>query len=101
MQELNRIKVGEFSIDTAITLEELEKNSNDAKYIEDKIVKIEDIFKKCETITLNSKDMGSFFNGVKLRMKRQDGIYKIYNEEGIFIGIGNVSMESLKRDVIL
>ena len=54
MQELNRIKVGEFSIDTAITLEELEKNSNDAKYIEDKIVKIEDIFKKCETITLNS-----------------------------------------------
>ena len=42
-----------------------------------------------------------FLNGVKLKVKLNNGIYRIYNTESNFIGLGEVKTETLKRDVIL
>lgn len=70
-------------------------------YIQNKLIKIEDIFEKNETIVLNSKNLELFLNGVKLGVKQQDGIYKIYDEMHTFIGLGEVNSSKLKRDLVL
>ena len=42
-----------------------------------------------------------FLNGVKITVNKSDGIYRIYKDNNIFIGIGIVEHNLLKRDIIL
>ena len=71
------------------------------EYIRDKIINIEDVFEKNEMLVLNSKKLELFLNGVKLNCQSIDGVYKIYDEKGVFIGTGEVKDNRLKRDVII
>ena len=50
---------------------------------------------------MDSKKIELFLNGVKLKSNLQDGIYKIYNKNNIFIGTGEIKNKELKRDVII
>ncbi len=59
------------------------------------------MFKEKDNITLNDKKLELFLNGVNLEYNLQDDIYKIYNKEKEFIGIGKIKNNKLKRDVIL
>ncbi|MCI8392987.1 MAG: hypothetical protein HFJ23_04025 [Clostridia bacterium] len=90
-----------FSIDKAIALEELEKNSEYTVYIQNRIIEIEDIFEKNENIILSQRELELFLNGVKIGTKNSDGIYKIYDEKQTFIGLGEVNSNRLKRDVVI
>lgn len=92
MKELNRTQVGEFKIEDAITIEELEQKQT--------CITIEDYFRQNKNINLNEKKLQLFLNGVKLTWLLPDGVYKIYNNEH-FIGIGTVKNNLLKRDIIL
>lgn len=92
MKELNRTQVGEFKIEDAITIEELEQKQT--------CITIEDYFRKNKNINLNEKKLQLFLNGVKLTWLLPDGVYKIYNNEH-FIGIGTVKNNLLKRDIII
>ena len=92
MKELNRTQVGEFKIEDAITIEELEQKQT--------CITIEDYFRQNKNINLNEKKLQLFLNGVKLTCLLPDGVYKIYNNEH-FIGIGTVKNNLLKRDIIL
>ena len=92
MKELNRTQVGEFKIEDAITIEELERKQT--------CITIEDYFRQNKNINLNEKKLKLFLNGVKLTWLLPDGVYKIYNNEH-FIGIGTVKNNLLKRDIIL
>lgn len=100
MQELQRIKVGDFEINNTITVEELKKYEEDKKKIEDKIITIEKIFNNKEEIQLNNKQLELLLNGVKLTMNSKDDIYRLYNNSK-FIGLGTVNKNILKRDVII
>lgn len=93
MSGLNRVQVGEFSIDQAISMEQLEKEK--VPYMT-----IEEIFQGSQAISLEKQRLQPFLNGVKLTMKRQDGVYRVYCNQ-FFIGIGIVDKELLKRDIIL
>ena len=42
-----------------------------------------------------------FLNGVNLTQNYNDGIYKIYNENNKFVGIGILENNLLKRDIVL
>ena len=94
MKELNRTKVGDFSINDSIMIEELE-NENYNNFIT-----IEDYFKSYENINLNEKRLQLFLNGVQLTLNLDDGIYRIYYDNK-FIGIGTIKNNLLKRDIIL
>mgnify|MGYP004625407877 FL=1 len=94
MKELNRTKVGEFSIDDSITIEELE-NANYNNFIT-----VEDYFENYKNINLNEKKLQLFLNGVQLTWNLEDGIYRIYCDNQ-FIGIGTIKNNLLKRDIIL
>ena len=94
MKELNRTKVGDFSINNSITIEELENDKSN------NFITIEDYFKNYKNIKLNEKKLQLFLNGVQLTWNLEDGIYRIYCDNK-FIGIGTIKNNLLKRDIIL
>ena len=100
MENLIRLKVGEFSIENSITLEEILNAENPYNVLEKNIITLEEFFKEKETINLNEKRLQLFLNGVNLTEPKQDGIYKIYNNNK-FIGTGTLKEQKLKRDIIL
>lgn len=95
MKELQRTKVGAFSIERATLIEDLNEQT-----IEDHVITIEDLFKDLEMIELNEKKLQLFLNGVKLSFDLKGGIYKIYHNQQ-FIGIGIVKDHLLKRDIVI
>lgn len=101
MKELKRIQVGDFSINDSITIDELEKNKEDKKFLEEKIISIEKIFNNYDNIVIEDKQISLFLNGVKLTQNYSDGIYKIYTINKEFIGIGILENKLLKRDIII
>ena len=101
MKELKRIQVGNFKIENSVAVEELTANFDNEKYIENKIISIEKLFENNEKIILNSRKLELFLNGVKITQNYADGVYKIYDENSVFIGLGVVENKLLKRDIIL
>ena len=100
MLELKRIQVGNFNIKDAITIEQLENNIDNKEFIEENFIQFEEIFKNKEKIELDDRKLRLFLNGVQLTIGKEDGTYKIYNNNK-FIGIGIVENKLLKRDIVL
>ena len=100
MYNLNRIKVGDFNISNAINIDEIQKSDNPKEIIENKLITIEKLFDLKESIDLNDKKLTLFLNGVQLKQKNEDGIYRIYNKNK-FIGIGTIKSNLLKRDIVI
>ena len=93
MSKLNREKVGDFSIENAIKLDEFDEKAY--KYFID----MEEFFEKYKKITLSPRSFISFINGVKLFTDEENGIYRIYDINNKFIGTGIVNNGILKRDI--
>ncbi len=100
MKELQRLQVGEFKIEKSITIEMLEKNKDEKEWIRKNIITIEKLFQEQKQIELLNKKLHLFLNGVQLTQNLEDGIYRIYNNSK-FIGIGTISNNLLKRDIIV
>ena len=95
MKGLQRTRVGTFTIEQSVLVEDLNKEN-----VEKHIITIEKLFENLENIELNERKLQLFLNGVKLSVDLKDGIYKIYSNEQ-FIGIGVVKDKLLKRDIVL
>ena len=52
-------------------------------------------------IILNEKQIKMYLNGVKLDQNKPDDIYRIYDSNNKFIGLGIIENQKLKRDVVL
>lgn len=101
MEELKRLKVGDFHINDSITVEELERNKEDTEFLNKHFITFEKHFENNDEIILDDRKLSLFLNGVNLSTNYLvDGIYKIYNNSN-FIGIGTVKNSLLKRDIIL
>ena len=95
MSSLNRVIVGDFKIENAITI----NNINEIN-LSNKIITIENFFRKNKSINLSNRDLTMFLNGVKLNREEENDIYRVYFEDR-FIGIGIMKNNILKRDIIL
>lgn len=93
MQNLVRTKVDKFKIEDAIELEKVEKNM--------KLLSIEEVFCDKEKIVIDNSKVTFFLNGVKLPYNMSDGVYRIYEENLNFLGLGIIENKLLKRDVII
>lgn len=100
MEELERLKVGNFCISDSITIEELDENKCNSEFLNEHFITFEKHFENTNEIILNDRKLSLFLNGVNLSFDLIDGIYKVYNN-GNFIGIGTVKNNLLKRDIIL
>lgn len=98
MKELRRIKVGEFSIENSTNIEDIKNNPD---LLKERLITIENFLKNKEGINLSNKELELFLNGVKLIKNKENNIYKIFDEEHKFIGLGIIENNKLKRDIIL
>ena len=98
MLELTRVRVDRFSIENAISLEELEVQK---EKINKYLIKMEDVFKELPKIELDVNKKEMFLNGVKLKgFENFDlGTYNIYIDKK-YIGLGLIQNGTLKRDII-
>ena len=96
MKELKRTRVGEFKIEDAITIQELEDSKNKLE----KFITLEKFFENSKNIPLDDRKIKLFLNGVKLTCNYENGIYKIYHNDKL-IGTGIVENNLLKRDIII
>ena len=101
MKSLKRIQVGEFKIENSVKIDELEQNINNEEFINNKVISIEKLFDKKNSIKLNNRKLQLFLNGVRITQEYDDDIYKIYNENNEFVGIGTIEKQLLKRDIVL
>lgn len=105
MLELNRTKVGIFNIEDSIKVDDLIYNKDNKQKLISYLISIEDIIEclygKENKISLDNKKLKLFLNGVKLRYNLKDSIYRIYDKENNFIGIGSINKNLLKREIIL
>ena len=101
MSSLNRMLVDNFSIDTAIDFETLEKEKDNKEFLEKNIILMEKVFEKLPKLKLNSRKLQLFLNGVMLTYNVEDGVYNIYDDNNNYIGTGTVKGELLKRDIII
>ena len=97
MKELRRTRVGEFDIQDTVKIEDIKNNP---ELLEKNIITIENFFENKEQIELNDKELELFLNGVKISKDKENNIYRIYNNN-IFIGLGVVVDNNLKRDIII
>ena len=97
MKELRRIRVGEFDIQNTVNIEDIKNNQ---ELLEKNIITIEKFFESKEQIELNDKELELFLNGVKLSKHKENSIYRVYNKN-IFIGLGVVEDNKMKRDIII
>ena len=95
MKELQRTRVGTFTIAQSILVEDLNEEN-----VQEHIITVEKLFKDFSNIELDTRKLQLFLNGVKLSLDLQDGIYKIYSNQQ-FIGIGIVKDKFLKRDIVI
>lgn len=101
MSSLERIEVDRFSLNDAITFDELEGIKDKIEILNKKLVKMEDLFNTLPKITLNKRKQELFLNGVKLTYELEDGIYNIYSYENKYLGTGIIKEKLLKRDIII
>ena len=101
MEDLQRQEVGKFNIKESITVEELEKNINSKEFFDKYFISIEKFFKEKEKLQLNEKGLNLFLNGVRLTRNIKEDLYRIYDINNNFIGIGIVEKKLLKREIIL
>lgn len=95
MKQLKRTQVGEFKIENSVKIEEIKNKKDVEKYL----ITLEKYFSNKNNIEL--KDITPFLNGVQISYNLPDDLYKIYDENGKFIGIGTIKNKSLKRDIII
>lgn len=100
MKTLQRTMVDKFSIEKAITFEELEDNQGNIKWLEDNSYTMEEILKDLPKIELEERKKELFLNGVRLTKKENDGLYNIYCNQ-MYLGTGIIEKNLLKRDIIL
>ena len=98
MYSLERIEVDKFNISQAVSLDKLEENKNNQEFLNSSILGMEDIFRALPKINLDIREKELFLNGVKLKFNLEDGLYNIYLEK--YIGLGIVENGLLKRDVV-
>ena len=89
MRKLVRVSQGIFSLSNATSTIDLKKEN---------IIKIEDAFTNFNNIKLNNTDIKRFTNGVVIsELEEKDGIYRVFNLNNDFIGIGETKDSFLKH----
>ncbi len=89
LKSLRRVEQSNFNLSEAVSISKISK---------EKIIPIEEAFFNFKKIIINSEDAKKFVNGVKnIYNANNDNLYKISNDEGIFLGIGEIKNNNLKH----
>jgi len=98
VKELRRTKIGEISVDEAVSLEEFVRTERPDEYI----IPVENLFRIIPEIKLGSFEAGKILHGQSILVREYDynGLVKIF-DNGKFIGIGELKGGVLKPKRLL
>lgn len=89
MTSLRRVSQYNFNISESLNIIEVSK---------EKIIPIEKAFNNLKKIIINPEDSKKFLNGVKnIYNNNFDNLYRISNNKGVFLGIGQIKENYLKH----
>ena len=89
MKELNRIQVGQFELEQAVTIEDIEENKDNKKFWNEHVITMQKFFENYPVTELQERKLNLFLNGVQLTNNKPDGLYQIKVNDDI-IGIGKL-----------
>lgn len=101
MKELQRLQVGRFNIENSIKIGELKEHKDNPEFIKEHFIEFEEVLKDKPNCILTGEETVQFLNGIKLKKGIQDGIYRVYGVNNIFIGTAEVERGFLKRDIVI
>lgn len=93
MQCILRTRCGGFHLKDAFKIEDIKSGNF-------KILPCEDLFDLCDVV-LSFEETQKLLNGQILRLKKDDGQYKLFGNKNEFLGIGEVCNQSLKLNLRL
>ncbi|HEY5560147.1 MAG TPA: tRNA pseudouridine(55) synthase TruB [Clostridiaceae bacterium] len=104
MWNLTRTSTGQFNKENSVKLSELNEDN-----ILDYLIPMDKVLEKYSKITIEDKHMKLLLNGGPIKdetiynnnLSNEFELYRIYNEEGGFLGLGKFIDESLKMEKLL
>jgi tRNA pseudouridine55 synthase len=102
MSELERTQAMGFTLDNAVTIEELQAIKDSEKSFDEVLINLEDMYKDYQRIYVSTAQAKRFSNGGALDVKRlkkapvTDEICTVYSCDNIFLGLGQSDGNELK-----
>ncbi|CAM2936749.1 tRNA pseudouridine(55) synthase TruB [Hathewaya histolytica] len=96
---LRRVSSGNFNLNSAIELQQIDLDT-----INKNIIPIENIFENFSKVELDTYFEKLFINGVPIKDKRltskimENGLYRVYNINRLFLGLGNREKDYFKLE---
>lgn len=109
MTSLVRTLANGFTLADCVTLKELQKIRDNNLAFDDALLDIESVFKAYDCVSVSPAQAKRFSNGGalaadRIRKKLDDGIYRVYSPDGLFLGLGemdsNENQLSVKRILV-
>lgn len=109
MTSLVRTLANGFTLADCVTLEELQKIRDNNLTFDNVLLDIESVFKVYDCVSVSPAQAKRFSNGGalaadRIRKKLDDGIYRVYSPDGLFLGLGemdsNENQLSVKRILV-
>lgn len=99
LTELVRTRAGIFTLDKAVTIEQMQQIANSDGDFTKLLLLVEAVFESLPEIRLNEFQTRLFLNGVKLDLKRvkykkADESHRVYSAEGKFLGLATTESET-------
>ena len=89
MSSLRRVRAGEFSLDSALTLEQVAEAAARGE-AESLLLPVDHLFRGYPALTLTSKQTKRTLVGGQFSLSQPDGTYRFYDESGSFLALGKV-----------
>lgn len=89
LSSLRRIKAGNFSVEDAFTIDEIQKIAETGK-IDDILMPVDSLFSEYPSITITENQKKKCLCGNNFEIESSDGKYRVFSEDGCFLMLGSV-----------
>ena len=95
MSALRRVRSGDFSLEDAHTLEEVQ-SAADENRAETLLLPVDALFEHCPALTLNAGEERQIRVGATVPRREAEGEYRLYGAEGAFLALGSIQKGELR-----
>lgn len=104
MTALTRTLAMGFILDDCVTLCDLQNRKDNNIGFDDVLISVEDIFAEYENVYVSEAQARRFYNGGaldlnRIRKKLENGIYRVYSPDKLFLGLGECNLEKNELSV--
>ena len=95
MSALRRVRAGDFSLESAHTLEEVQRAADENR-AETLLLPVDALFERCPALVLNAAEERRIRVGASVPRREAEGEYRLYGAEGAFLALGSIQNGELR-----